>query len=62
MKRGRGRPPIDPSDRRTERGVARLSEREADLMRRLADHLGTSGGDVLRLGLEALAREHGLPA
>lgn len=60
-KRGRGRPTIDAAERRTHLRNARFSPRELDLLVRLADHLNTTEGDVLRLGLEALAREQGVP-
>ena len=59
-KRGRGRPKADPMQRRHHHRATRLDERELDLLRRLAVAIGTDESDVLRLGLEALARQNGV--
>lgn len=59
-KRPRGRPPVDPHARRDHHRATRLDERELDLLARLSDALGTGESDVLRLGLEALAKAHGV--
>lgn len=59
-KRGRGRPPAAAGERRAHHCAARLDDRERDLLRRLCVLLELEESEVLRLGLEALAREHGL--
>lgn len=60
-KRGRGRPPAAAEERRAHHRATRLDARELELLQRLAAALDTTEGDVLRLGLEALARAHRLP-
>lgn len=56
-KRGRGRPPLPPEQRRTLRGRLRLNEEEQARLDRLSAARGEPESKVLRAGLIALERE-----